>query len=139
MTTMTALCADKLQVAVYAALKADPDLAAMLTGFYDEPVEEAQCPYLAMGDTSLSDHGLKDRGGASVLFEIQLWSNEPSQMEAKELIARADKVLVAAELAVTGYTLVSLSLNSAGVSRSYSASGSLYMGRLSYSALLYEA
>lgn len=136
---MTAMAGHKLQESVYAALTADSDLAALLSGVYDEPPAAATYPYIAMGDTSVRLSDLKDRDGAQISFDITLWSNEPSQMQVKELMAAADKVLDKAGLTVTGFELVTLRLQSAGVVRQWNEDGSLYRGRLTYSALLYAA
>ncbi len=135
---MTALCAHQLQVAVFEALAADTALSARLTGVYDEPPAEARYPFLAFGETNVRENGLKDRDGVTINFDVFLWSAEASQMEVKELMALADKVLHSAGLLVQGHDLITLKMISAGVIRQFNEQGSLYRGRLSYSALLYD-
>jgi len=136
---MTLLAAPKLQEAVFAALAADSDLNLLLTGLYDEAPAGVGYPYLAMGETSLAAGDLKDRLGGKLNFELFLWSNEASQMQVKELMAATDKVMQEAEIGVLGHDLVTLRLVSASTVRQWSEAGSLYRGRLSYSALLYAS
>ena len=136
---MTAMACHKLQEAVFTALAADADLSATLTGVYDEAPVGASYPYVAMGDTSLRPNDLKDRDGAQISFDITVWSNEPSQMQVKELMAVADAVLHRVDLPIVGHDLVTLRLQNAGIVRQWNEEGSLYRGRLTYSALLYVA
>ncbi len=134
---MTAMASHRLQEAVYTALAADDNLSALLRGVYDEPPVGAAYPYAALGDTNISVNDLKDRDGAQVNFEVTVWSNEPSQMQVKELMAEVDRVLHRADIPLVGFDLVYLRLASAGVVRQWNENGSLYRGRLSYSALIY--
>lgn len=136
---MTGLVTHKLQEAVYAALAADEALSLRLSGVYDQPVTGASYPYLMMGDTNMAQNSVKDIEGVRISFDILLWSDEPSQMEVKELMALADAVLHENDLSVVGADLVQLRLQNAGVMRQFNEQGSLYRGRLSYSATLYNA
>jgi len=134
---MTLLAAPKFQEGVFSALSADPDLSLMLAGLYDEAPAGARYPYLAMGETSLAEGDLKDRRGGKLVFDLFLWSDEASQMQVKELMAATDKVMQAADISVLDHDLITLRLVSASVVRQWNEAGSLYRGRLSYSALLY--
>ena len=134
---MTVSAAAKLQEAVFAALSADAGLGFMLTGLYDEAPSEAKYPYLAMGETNLRDARLKDTGGATITFDLMIWSAEASQMQVKELMAAVDASLEAADISLVGHDLITLRLVSASTVRQWSEAGSLYRGRLSYSALVY--
>ncbi|MFC3051653.1 DUF3168 domain-containing protein [Kordiimonas pumila] len=136
---MTAMACFRLQEAVFAALAAATSLSALVTGVYDEAPTGASYPYAAMGGTNLQPNDLKDRDGASISFDIILWSKEPSQLEVKELMAEVDRVLDKAALGVVGYSLVSLRLQSAAVTRQWNEDGSLYRGRLTYAALVYAS
>lgn len=134
---MTALASHKLQEAVFSALSGDETITEQLAGIYDEPPADARYPYLAMGDTNITVQDLKDRDGAQINFDITLWSDEPSQMQVKELMAHTDAVLHDTDLSLNGFDIVYLRLSSAGVIRQWNEQGSLYRGRLSYSALVY--
>lgn len=134
---MTAMAFHQVQEAVFAALATDEALKTVLTGLYDEAPEGARYPYLTMGDTSASANGLKDRAGAQISFSVALWSNEPGQMQVKELMEQADRVLHRGGFSVPGYELVRLDLDSASVNRQWVEEGSLYKGTLSYSVQVY--
>ncbi len=134
---MTALISHKLQEAVFALLSADTTLGLKVTGIYDQPPQNAQYPYVSMGDTAIQTADLKDRAGTRVSFDIAVWSNEPSQMETKELMADVDAVLHQSSPQVSGFDLLNIRLLSANVVRQYSDIGGLYRGRLNYSALVY--
>lgn len=136
---MTAFAAHQLQQAVFALLAGDASLKARVTGVYDEPPFDARPPYVAFGETQLRDTGVKGRDGATISFDVVVWSAEPSQMEAKELMALADGLLSGADPDVPGYELVDIKLGSASVITQFSEAGSLYRGRLSYSARLFDA
>ena len=134
---MTAMASHRLQEAVFEVLSKDETLAAQVAGIYDEPPADAPFPYLAMGDTNVTIQDLKDRDGAQITFDVTLWSDEPSQMQVKELMAHTDAALHHTDLPLVGFDLVYLRLVSAGVVRQWNEQGSLYRGRLSYSALVY--
>jgi hypothetical protein len=135
---MTAFSAAALQVAVYDALVADSDLSARVTAIYDEPPAGARMPYIAFGDTSITSADTKTLAGSTVDFDVSVWSGEASQMEAKEIMAVVDSILHTADLNITGQDLVYLRLQNAGVVRQFRATGSLYRGRLSYRARLFN-
>ncbi len=128
----------KLQEAIFAALQGDAALGYDLTGIYDEAPADARYPYLAMGETSIRSGDLKDTSGAVINFDLMLWSDEASQMQVKELMATTDSALQNTDISLPGYDLVTLRLQSAGTVRQWSEAGSLYRGRLSYSALVYS-
>lgn len=136
---MTVSAIADLQETVFAVLSADTDLNNLVTGIYDEPIDDARYPYVAMGETSLSSGNLKDRDGARVSFDLMVWSDEPSQMQAKELMAKVDAAVLAQRLAVPGHDVVTTQLLSASVVRQWDERGSLYRGRLSYSAVMYAS
>jgi len=135
---MTAMAFHQVQEAVFSALIADTALQERLTGIYDEAPSEARYPYLTMGDTNASTNDLKDITGAQISFNIALWSNEPSQMQVKELMEHTDKILHRSKLIIVGYDLLTLQLQTASVTRQWIEEGSLYKGILSYTAQVYS-
>lgn len=135
---MTALASHKVQEAVFSILDADTTLGLKLTGVYDQPPETAAFPYLSMGDTNVSVTDLKDRSGVRLNFEVSLWSDEPSQMQVKELMADVDAVLHRNNVQVLGFDTLPMRLLNANIVRQYNEAGSLYRGRLSYSVLVYS-
>lgn len=126
-----------LQEALFAVLAADPELMARLTGLYDAVPECARYPFLTMGPTEARDLGTKDRSGAAIMFELQLWSADPGQMDMKELMAITDRVLQQVALNVAGFVLISLVLESAEISQQASDAGSRTLGHLRYRASLF--
>lgn len=135
---MTSLVAHTLQEVVYAALSSDAKLSQRVGGIYDQPVTEASFPYIAMGDTNITPGLVKDRTGGRITFEIVIWSKEPSQMETKELMAIADNVFAGGELETLAFDLVQIRLQNASVVRQFNEEGSLYRGRMNYTAVVYE-
>jgi len=134
---MTLSAGAKLQEAIFNILKTDENLSLVLAGVYDEAPAEARYPYLAMGETSFRNDSLKDISGATVSFDLMVWSNEASQMQVKELMAAVEESLNGAAISLVGHDLVTLRLVSASTIRQWSEAGSLYRGRLGYSALIY--
>lgn len=134
---MTAFIGHKLQEAVFALLSADTTLGLKLTGIYDQPPQNAQHPYISFSDTTLQPADLKDRQGTRVNFDIAVWSDEPSQMEAKELMADVNTLLHHSKPVLDGFDLVEVRLINANVVRQFNEAGGLYRGRLTYSALIY--
>lgn len=134
---MTAFVGHKLQEAVFSSLSASTTLGLKLTGIYDQPPQDAQYPYVSMGNTTLQPVDLKDRTGTRVNFDITVWSSEPSQMEAKELMADVISVLHQSNPPLDGFDLVGVRLVSANVVRQFTEAGGLYSGRLNYTALVY--
>ena len=135
---MTAMASHKLQEAVFAALSGDEELQVCLNGIYDEAPVAATYPYLTMGETNHQPSDLKDRDGAQISFGLLLWSNEASQMQVKELMAKVDETLSGKALDLVSYDMISLRLQNASVVRQWTEEGSLYRGRLTYSATVYE-
>ncbi|NVJ71380.1 MAG: DUF3168 domain-containing protein [Alphaproteobacteria bacterium] len=136
---MTAFAASQLQQAVFSLLKADGALSGRVTGIYDEPPADARPPYVAFGEGQVADASVKDRAGATIRFDVQVWSGEASQMDAKEIMALVDQVLGGSTPPVPGFDVTEIRLQSATVVRQFSESGSLYRGRLSYSARVFKA
>ena len=122
----------KIQEAVFARLVADDRLAARLTGIYDEPPSRARYPYLTMAATRTDDAALKDRAGLTLTFELNLWSDEPSQMESKDLMADVSACLNGFRPQFPDLDVGQLLLKSASVARQSATSGSLYLGKLSF-------
>ncbi|WP_308908966.1 DUF3168 domain-containing protein [Pseudokordiimonas caeni] len=133
---MSAFAPMKLQQAVFAALAADPTLAAKVAGIHDGPPDHARMPYIALGDTSTEDASTKSHAGQRVSFDVLVWSDAGGQMEAKELMAHADAALTASPITLEGLSLVYLRLVSSGVTRRIAGHGTQYRGRLSYRALV---
>jgi len=136
---MSAFAAHRLQEAVFAALSADADLGARITGLYDRPPEGAIAPYISFGDTSIDPYDTKTIGGTRIRFDISVWTSGSGQMDAKEIMALVDAVLHDSLPEVSGFDLVSLRLASARVTHDDSDAAALTEGRISYQAVLFKA
>lgn len=136
---MTAIAASQFQQAVFALLQGDAALVARLQGIYDEPPVDAPLPYLSLGETRLSANGVKDRDGTKIQFEVNLWSADRSQMDMKEMTALVASALTGTKPSVPGHELVMLRFENATIVRQFMEGGSLYRGRLSFYAQLFEA
>ena len=132
---MTGFVADKLQAAVFAALSADVTLSAMVTDVYDEPIVGAVMPYVAFGETKTKPFDTKNSVGADTNFTVEIWSDDPGHMEAKEIMAQVDEVLHQADLILDGHSLMFLFMTEASVKREQTDTSDNYKGVLSYRAV----
>ncbi len=132
---MSGFAADKLQAAVFTALSTNTALLSMVTAVFDEPITGAIMPYVSLGETSHKPWDTKSSEGAETLFTVNIWSNEASQMQAKEIMAQVDSILHQSSLAVSGHLLISLFTSEAAVKRNSTDTGSFYQGILKYRAV----
>lgn len=135
---MSAFAAHKLQEAVYNKLTADTDLNALVTAIYDEPPSGAVMPYIAQGDTSTALSDTKTEYGMSVTFTIEVWSDEASQMQTKEIMAVVDTVLHDQPLTIPGFHLSFLYHEKSTVERKTEETSVYHYGKLTYLARLYK-
>lgn len=135
---MTALQADRLQMAVFKRLQQDETLSALLSGIHDEVPEGVALPYLTMGETTAEDSALKDLRGSSITFSLFIVSEEPGQMQVKELMAAVDSCLNRWQPELANADAGEMVLTSAGVVRQFSENGSRYRGRMSYRVKIFE-
>lgn len=135
---MTAFLAAPLQQAIFNQLERDETLGGLLRGIHDAVPEGAELPYLMMGEASAEGAALKDVEATAVTVVLFVLSDEPSQMQAKELMAAVDDCVNRFCPHVPGARCGEMSLQSAAVVRQVSESGSRYRGRLTYRVKLYE-
>lgn len=135
---MSALVTDKLQAAVFALLASDETLTLKTKGIFDMPPVGSGFPVVSLGETSVTASPVKDREGVTVNFSVSLWSSQHSQMEVKELIADADRVLGGRTLDVIGFDCLPIRLLNASVIRQLSATDILHKGQLNYTVQLFE-
>ncbi|MBL4838429.1 MAG: DUF3168 domain-containing protein [Kordiimonadaceae bacterium] len=131
---MTGFAAHKLQEAVFAALAGDGALVSAVLGVYDEPPVNAVMPYVNLADTEIEPNDTKTATGSNIIFQVQVWSGENSQMQAKELMAQIDGILHASNLTITGHELRMMRLVRANCVRHNAQDGSYYQGTLRYKA-----
>jgi len=135
---VTAFLSDRLQQVLFRHLEADEGLVAQLTGIYDEMPEDAALPCLTMGETTMEGANLKDISGTTITFTLFILSDEPGQMQVKELMGAVDACLHRFAPMVPGARAGELTLAGAGVTRLSTENGSRYRGRMAYRVKLHE-
>ena len=129
-----------LQEAVFTRLSNAPSLMDRRVAVYDEPPEGAVFPYVAFGESRYQPYHTKDTFGATLTFDIHVWSDSRGQIEAKEMTALIDAELTnSAALPVAGYVLVNLRLENSKIVQQSRFGRSLYRGWLSYRAVVFKA
>ena len=98
-----------LQASVYSALNGDNNLTSTLgAGVYDEVLETASFPYVAIGEDNVLDYGTVNEDGGDFTLTIHVWSQYHGSKEAKEIMDRVHSLLHDSSLSVTGFNLVNL-------------------------------
>jgi len=97
-----------LQKAIHAALVGDATLMALVTGVHDHVPEDAQFPYVAIGEDDVDAFDGKTFRGAEHAMSLHVWSRARGRREAKEILDRLGALLDQAALAVAGHTLIDL-------------------------------
>lgn len=136
---MSAFAAHKLQESVYGVLTASTALNAAVTAVYDEPAAGAVMPYVSLGETSTALADNKSTYGVSVTFAVDVWSDEASQMEAKEIAAIIDGLLHNSALTVVGFDLIFMLFETSKVERITKDTATHHKASITYKARLYKA
>lgn len=76
--------------ALYAALKSNAALAAVITGIYDMPPDNAISPYIQVGATQEVSDELLDNSGAEITTTLHIWSRYAGR---KEIMQIRDKII----------------------------------------------
>ena len=103
---MTLPASFAVQTALYAALEADPALAAIGTDgvrFYDEVPEDAGFPFVTLGEARVSDYpGIP--GARSHEVRLHAYSRWGGRAELKRIEAAIKDALHDADLQIDGHT-----------------------------------
>ena len=99
-----------LQEAVFAALGADTELAALLGGpkIFDGPPRNEAAPYVHLGEARCRDWSTATEAGAEIVFAVVAWSRQPGRAEGLAIAEQVRAVLAGAALAIQGHRLVNL-------------------------------
>ncbi len=135
---MSAFAAPLLQQSIYEHLANASDLTARVSAIYDEPDEAAVPPFIAFGDTRHQPYDTGTTEGATIHFDVLVWSSNMHQMEAKEIMALVDAELHLMNVFVPNYTLVRLVLVSADVTKQQRDANSYARGRMTYKAVMFK-
>lgn len=72
---------------LYAALKNNAALAAVITGIYDMPPDNATSPYIQVGATQEVSDELLDNTGAEITTTLHIWSRYAGRKEIIQISA----------------------------------------------------
>ena len=129
-----AAAAVELQKAIFAALKADGDIQAVVgSRIHDHAPAHVRFPYLSFGHTNSYDWSTGTEIGTEHLFSIHVWSKATGKTETLELMGRIEELLRDGGLNLHGHQLVNLT-QSFAESR-FDEDQSLHHGLLRYRAV----
>ena len=98
-----------LQTTIYSTLSSDNTLTNTLgAGVFDEVVENATYPFVALGEETAIDYSTKDLNGGEFTINIHVWSQYKGAKETKEIMDRIHDLLHDSSLSVSGFNLANL-------------------------------
>lgn len=72
--------------------------------------EEVAYPYVEIGDTQILSDDVQCSGGVEEFLSLHIWSRYEGQKEAREIAAAISSLFHAQSLTVTGYSLVTFTV-----------------------------
>lgn len=84
---------EAVRARLLALMTADADLAAVVTGVYDQSVPRMSAPYVLIGAADGREWGTKDREGREIWVRADYVGQKDSAREALDLMARAARAL----------------------------------------------
>ena len=98
-----------LQTTIYSTLSGDNTLTNTLgAGVFDEVVENASYPFVALGEETAIDYSTKDLDGGEFTINIHVWSQYKGSKQTKEIMDRIHDLLHDSSLSVSGFNLANL-------------------------------
>ena len=98
-----------LQTTIYSTLSNDNTLTNTLgAGVFDEVVENASYPFVALGEETAIDYSTKDLDGGEFTINIHVWSQYKGSKQTKEIMDRIHDLLHDSSLSVSGFNLINL-------------------------------
>lgn len=98
-----------LQTTIYSTLSSDNTLTSTLgSGVYDEVVEGATYPFVALGEETAIDYSTKNTNGGETTINVHIWSQYKGSKETKQIMDRIHDLLHDSNLSVTGFNLINL-------------------------------
>ena len=98
-----------LQTTIYSTLSNDNTLTNTLgAGVFDEVVENAAYPFVALGEETAIDYSTKDLNGGEFTINIHVWSQYKGAKQTKEIMDRIHDLLHDSSLSVSGFNLANL-------------------------------
>jgi hypothetical protein len=106
-----------VQQAIYARLNADTELAALISGVFDEVPESKDKPYVAFAEITEKPMDSHDRQGFEVMATLNVWSGYRGFAQSAQLLGHLQRLLHRVELDVDGWELISIARVAGGVRR----------------------
>ena len=98
-----------LQTTIYSTLSNDNTLTNTLgAGVFDEVVENASYPFVALGEETAIDYSTKDLDGGEFTINIHVWSQYKGSKQTKEIMDRIHDLLHDSSLSVSGFNVINL-------------------------------
>ena len=98
-----------LQTTIYSTLSSDNTLTSTLgSGVYDEVVEGATYPFVALGEETAIDYSTKNTNGGETTINVHIWSQYKGSKETKQIMDRIHDLLHDSDISVSGFNLINL-------------------------------
>lgn len=130
-------CLWQLQKAAYAALSADSNLNALVSGVFNNVPQGTEYPYVRFDDMRSEDWSTKSSSGIKATLAFDVYSHAYGSKEIMAITHEIRRVMEAAALAMTGCNLVSLKFDS--LSSTQLIDGLTWHGRIGFNAMVQVA
>lgn len=100
--------ADRIQRACFARMSADEALDAMVSGVFDEVPEEAEFPYVTLGEAIEAPDNAHDSYGAKTAVAFHIWSDYRGYLEANTIGSHLQSLFDHQPLEIEGHRLVAM-------------------------------
>lgn len=97
-----------LQLAIVAKLRARSTLMELISGVFDEVLEDAAHPYVTAGSITETVADAHNQRGLDASVVLHIWSKYPGYKEAAEILTELDAALDRQALTVAGFKDVSI-------------------------------
>lgn len=97
----------ELQGALVTALKADPNVSALIADrVYDRAPEGAVFPFVQIGLFQTLEDGAECINGTEVFADLHVWSRSVGQVEAKRIASEIHSLFHDSDLTLASFTVV---------------------------------
>lgn len=134
---MSSLALMEVQRALYTKLSGDGVLMGMVTGIYDVVPQKTATPYVVLGNGAQRLRPADELVVTQCDLELQVWTEADGRKTALAIMNRLHALLHLGTLTLTGFQLVTLSVDHA--TTSLAVQGTLISGTLTVSLSVVEA
>ena len=104
---MPSLVLNPLQQSLFSLLNGDATLGALITGVFDNVVDDDALPYVKIGDNSLGEFTSHTADGFSGTVTLDIWGEiGKGRKEVVTIMARLYELLQNTKLIITGFNTV---------------------------------